>query len=114
MSDESLHLVLVLSTAPDRATAERLAHALVTESLAACVNILAPCRSVYRWQGEVCSEEEWPMLIKTPSDRLDALCARLRALHPYEVPEILAVPIVDGAEPYLNWVEKGLRRDLTA
>lgn len=109
MSDESLHLVLVLSTAPDRATAERLAHALVTESLAACVNILAPCRSVYRWQGEVCSEEEWPMLIKTPSDRLDALCARLRALHPYEVPEIVTFAASSALPDYLAWAVEQTR-----
>jgi len=102
-------LMLVVSNAPDRTTAERIARALVEESFAACVNILAPCRSVYRWQGSVQTDEEWPMLIKTPGDRLDALCARLRALHPYEVPEIVAFAASSALPEYLAWAVEQTR-----
>ena len=96
--------LLVLTNLPDRASAERLADAVVSQQLAACVNILAPCRSVYRWKGEVQHEEEHPVLIKTAGDRYAALEAAIRAAHPYELPEIIAVPIERGLPAYLEWV----------
>jgi periplasmic divalent cation tolerance protein len=96
--------VLVFTNLPDRASAERLADALIGQRLAACVNILAPCRSVYRWKGEVQHDEEHPMLIKTPADRYPALEAAIRAAHPYELPEIIAVPVEHGLAAYLDWV----------
>src|SRR5678816_222560 len=85
--------LLVLTNVPDRATAEKLAGLLVGRQLAACVNILAPCRSVYRWKGAVQHDEEHPMLIKTTAERRIALEQALRGGHPYELPEIIAVPI---------------------
>ena len=97
--------MLVITNLPDRAAAEKLADALIARRLAACVNILAPCRSVYRWQGEVQHDEEHPLLIKTSAERYTALEAAIRAGHPYELPEIVAVPIERGLAAYLDWVE---------
>ena len=96
--------LLVLTNLPDRAAAEKLAEVLIAERLAACVNILAPCRSVYRWKGAVQHDEEHPMLIKTTAERYPALEQALRAAHPYELPEIIAVPIERGLPAYLDWV----------
>ena len=96
--------LLVFTNLPDRASAERLADLLLERRLAACVNILAPCRSVYRWKGAVQHEEEHPMLIKTSAERYGALEQALRQGHPYELPEIIAVPIEQGLPAYLDWV----------
>ena len=96
--------LLVLTNLPDRGIAERMADALIANQLAACVNILAPCRSVYRWQGAVQHDEEHPMLIKTTLERYPALEAEIRAQHPYELPEIIALPIERGLAGYLAWV----------
>ena len=96
--------LLVLTNLPDRAAAERLADTLVAKNLAACVNILAPCRSVYRWKGAVQHDEEHPLLIKTTAERYGALEEALRAAHPYELPEIIAVPVERGLPAYLDWV----------
>ena len=96
--------LLVLTNLPDRAAAESLADAVIAKNLAACVNILAPCRSVYRWKGAVQHDEEHPMLIKTTRERYDALEQALREGHPYELPEIIAVPIERGLPAYLAWV----------
>jgi periplasmic divalent cation tolerance protein len=97
--------LLVLTNLPDRAAAERLAEMLVESRVAACVNILAPCRSVYRWKEAIQRDEEHPMLIKTSRERYPALEEALRAAHPYELPEIIAVPIERGFPAYLAWVE---------
>lgn len=96
--------LLVLTNVPDRPTAERLAELLIEKQLAACVNILSPCRSVYRWKGAVQHDEEHPMLIKTTVQRYAALEHALRSSHPYELPEIIAVPIERGLPAYLDWV----------
>ncbi len=96
--------LLVFTNLPERAAAERLAEALVAKRLAACINILAPCRSVYRWQGAVQHEEEHPVLIKTTRAAYAELEAEIRARHPYELPEIVAVPIERGLPAYLDWV----------
>jgi periplasmic divalent cation tolerance protein len=99
-----MRTLLVFTNLPDRAAAERLADALIEKRVAACVNILAPCRSVYRWKSAVQHDEEHPMLIKTSAERYDELEAAIRAGHPYELPEIIAVPIEHGLAPYLDWV----------
>ena len=96
--------LLVFTNLPERAAAERLAETLIGKQLAACVNILAPCRSVYRWKGSVQHDVEHPMLIKTTRERYAALEHELRAGHPYELPEIIAVPIERGLPAYLDWV----------
>ena len=100
-----METLLVLTNLPDRAAAERLAELLVERKLAACVNILAPCRSVYRWKGAVQHDEEHPMLVKTTAARYAELEAAIRAGHPYELPEIIAVPIERGLPAYLQWVD---------
>jgi periplasmic divalent cation tolerance protein len=97
--------LLVLTNLPDRAAAERLAGALVEQRVAACVNILAPCKSVYRWKGAVQHDEEHPLLVKTTAERYPALEAAIRAAHPYELPEIIAVPVERGLPAYLAWVD---------
>jgi len=104
-----MNALLVLTNLPDRETAERLAGALVEQRVAACVNILAPCRSVYRWEGAVLREEEHPVLIKTTAERYAALEAAIRAAHPYELPEVIAVPIERGLPAYLAWVDAETR-----
>ena len=97
-------LLLVLTNLPDRAAAEKLADALIAKQVAACVNILAPCRSVYRWQGAVETAEEVPLFAKTTRDRYSLLERVVRELHPYELPEIIAVPLGGGLPAYLEWV----------
>ena len=97
-------VLLVLTTLPDRAGADALAARLVGENLAACVNILAPCDSVYRWQDTVETATEIPLLIKTTRARYPALEAAVRAQHPYEIPELLALPIACGLPAYLDWL----------
>ena len=99
-----MNTLLVLTNLPDRAVAERLAETLIEKRVAACVNILAPCRSVYRWKGAVQHDEEHPMLIKTTTEAYSALEAAIRAGHPYELPEIIAVPVERGLPAYLDWV----------
>ena len=96
--------LLVLTNLPNRQAAEKLADTLIEQKLAACVNILAPCRSVYRWKDAVQHDEEHPMLIKTTAERYAALEQAVRAGHPYELPEIIALPIERGLPAYLDWV----------
>ncbi len=98
--------VLVLSNAPDEAVATRIADALVLEGLATCVNIGASVQSVYRWQGAVEKATEIPLTIKTTIAKQANLIERLVALHPYDVPEAIVVPIIGGYAPYLNWVRE--------
>ena len=99
-----MSVLLVLTNLPDRPAAEKLAEALVSERLAACVNVLAPCRSVYRWKGALQNDEEIPVLVKTTAARYPALEAAIRANHPYELPEIVALPVERGLAAYLSWV----------
>lgn len=102
-------VLIVYCTCPDAATADALAQALVSERLAACVNVLPGVRSTYRWQGRVETGDEVLLLIKTTTDRLDALGARVQALHPNELPEVLAVEAIGGLAPYLDWVAEQTR-----
>ena len=96
--------LLILTNLPDADSAQALATRLVSQRLAACVNVLAPCHSVYRWQGAIESAREVPLLIKTTAERYADLVAAIRAAHPYELPEIIAVPITHGLPGYLDWV----------
>lgn len=107
-----METLLVLTNLPDAASARQLAGALVGARLAACVNILAPCRSVYRWQGKIEDAEEVPLLIKTTRERYAALEAAIRQNHPYELPEIVAVPLSHGLPEYLAWVAAETAGDL--
>jgi periplasmic divalent cation tolerance protein len=96
--------VIVLTTLPTDADGVAFARGLVEERLAACVNLLAPMESVYRWDGNIESEAERQLVIKTSRERVVALWDRVRELHPYDVPEFLVLPIVDGNDAYLRWV----------
>jgi len=102
--ESSAATLLVVTTLPDAAAARILAAALIEQRLAACINILAPCTSVFRWQGQVEAATEVPLLIKTSASRYAELEAAIRAHHPYELPEIVAVPIASGLPAYLGWI----------
>lgn len=101
--------VLVLTTLPADADAATFAHTLVETRLAACVNLLPGMESVYRWEGRVEQERERQLVIKTARSRVVALWERVRELHPYEVPEFIVLPIVDGNDAYLRWVGESTR-----
>lgn len=99
-----MDVVVVLSTLPNPDKAAEIARVLVEEELCACVNIVPAVRSIYRWQGAVQDDSESLAVIKTTRERLDALSRRLVQLHPYELPEVIALPIAGGHPPYLAWV----------
>ena len=96
--------LLVFTNAPDRTVAMRIAQALVEERLAACVNVLGDCTSVYRWNGAIETAAEIPVIIKTRLARYAEVEGAIRRLHPYELPEIVAVPVVHGLSEYREWV----------
>jgi len=98
--------VVILTTMPDDARTDEVARALVDERLAACVNVHAPMTSFYRWKGAIEREPERQLVIKTTRDRVAALETRLRALHPYELPEFLVLPVESGSDAYLRWVSE--------
>ena len=99
-------LVLALSTAPDAEQAERLARALVEERLIACANLVPGLTSVYRWRGAVQEDPEVLLVIKTRRSLVPRLKERLSQLHPYEVPELVVTPLLDGLDPYCRWVRE--------
>jgi periplasmic divalent cation tolerance protein len=96
--------LLVITNLPDAESARALATKLIEQRVAACVNILAPCLSIYRWEGKLEEAEEVPLLIKTSAARYAALEEAIRAYHPYELPEIIAVRVEKGLPDYLAWV----------
>lgn len=97
---------LVLTTVPDKETGRKIAHHLTEEKLAACVTISGACKSYFRWQGETSEEQEYILLIKTKATLFPELEEKIRKIHPYEVPEIIAVPLIKGYSKYLNWIDK--------
>jgi periplasmic divalent cation tolerance protein len=103
--------VVVLVTVPDEQVASRIAQALVREKLAACVNVLPGVRSVYAWKGEICNEGELLCLVKTRREIYPWVRERVLALHPYEVPEIIALPLIEGSDTYLAWLRDSTQRD---
>lgn len=94
----------MLTTVGSTADAEALARSIVAARLAACVQVVGPISSVYRWQGDVCAEQEWRCEAKTTTERRDALVEHIAANHPYELPEIVAIPITAGSAAYLDWL----------
>ena len=98
--------ILILVTASSETEAETIAKTLVEERLAACVNLVSPIRSIYRWEGKIADDREWLLVIKTQATRFAAVAARVTALHSYQVPEVIAVPIQAGAEAYLRWLRE--------
>src|SRR3569623_2571296 len=99
-----MSVIVVFSTFPSEDKAADIARTLVSEGLAACANLVPPVRAIYRWQGQLCDERETLAILKTTRERFEALRERLVALHPYEVPEVIAVPVAGGHAPYLAWV----------
>lgn len=103
--DDTFEYGVVLVTASSRTEAEAIAKTLIQEKLAACVSML-PVYSIYTWQNQVQQEEEWQLLIKSDLTHFPSLEARFREIHSYEVPEIIALPIVQGSHPYLQWISE--------
>ena len=103
---ETRQTVLIITHLPDEKSAQSLAAGLVGEGLAACINIYPACRSIYRWQGVIESTLEFPVVIKTAADRYTDVEAAIRARHPYELPDILAVDVARGLPDYLGWVAR--------
>lgn len=103
-----MHALVVTTTVPSQDLAERIADAAITEHLAACAQIAGPITSIYRWQGKVERATEWCCAFKTSPACYAALEARIRSLHPYEVPEIIATPVTHGSPPYLTWIQEQL------
>ncbi len=100
--------IVVLSTCGSEQEAEKLARALIEQRLAACVNVMPRIRSYYRWKGAIETGDEYLLVIKSSRDRLAALLASVEKEHSYEVPEVLALPVLDGAPNYLNWLQSSL------
>jgi len=98
--------IVVLVTCGSEEEATKIANSLVEEGVAACVNIISPVRSIYRWEGKVWDEREWVLVIKTQKKRFDELEKKVKSLHSYSVPEVIALPIVEGSASYLKWLEE--------
>ena len=98
-------IIIILVTAGSEGEAEKIAQTLVEERLAACVNIISPIRSIYRWEGKTQDDREWLLVIKTERKHFADVEARVKSLHSYQVPEVIALPVVDGSERYLEWVK---------
>ncbi len=110
--DQSRELIVFVTT-PNNEEAVRLAEAFVSERLAACVNIVAPIQSVYRWEGKVTRDSEALMIIKTTSVRYPELERRVKELHSYSTPEVIALRVEQGSEQYLNWLRESTEKDET-
>jgi periplasmic divalent cation tolerance protein len=98
--------IVVLVTCGSEEEALKIANALVEEHLAACVNLVSPIRSIYRWEGKIWDEKEWLLIIKTQKHRVGELEIRVKSLHSYSVPEIISLPITEGSSAYLNWIRE--------
>ena len=101
--------VVVLVTCGSEEAALKIANALVEAHLAACVNLVAPIRSIYRWEGKICDEKEWLLIIKTQKQRFEELEKKVKSLHSYSVPEIIGLPITEGSSAYLNWIRENTK-----
>jgi periplasmic divalent cation tolerance protein len=106
-----MEALIVYITAPNEEEAAKIAKILVEDRLAGCVNIVKDIRSIYSWQGKLEDEKEVLMIVKTGLELFSALTSKVKELHSYTVPEILAMPIVDGSEEYINWLQKATRQN---
>jgi periplasmic divalent cation tolerance protein len=98
--------IVVLVTCGSEEEALKIAHSLVEERVAACVNLISPVRSIYRWEGKIWDEKEWILIIKTQKESFEELERKVKSLHSYSVPEIIGLPIVEGSSSYLQWLEE--------
>jgi periplasmic divalent cation tolerance protein len=96
--------IVVLVTCGSEEEALKIAHSLVEEQLAACVNLISPIRSIYRWEGKIWDEREWLLIVKTQRQRFEELERKVKSLHSYSVPEIIGLPIVEGSSSYFSWL----------
>ena len=101
--------IIVLVTCGSEEEVLKIANALVESRLAACVNLVAPIRSIYRWEERMWDEKEWLLIIKTQKNRFEDLEKKIKSLHSYSVPEIVSVPIVEGSSSYLNWISENTK-----
>ncbi|OGP74288.1 MAG: cytochrome C biogenesis protein CcdA [Deltaproteobacteria bacterium RBG_16_49_23] len=99
-----LELIIVLVTCGSEEEALKISRSLVEERLAACVNLISPVRSIYRWEGKIWDEKEWLLMIKTQRKRFKEIETKVKSLHSYSVPEIIALPIIAGSSSYLDWL----------
>jgi periplasmic divalent cation tolerance protein len=105
------HYIIVITTTPSKIEAEKIAKTLLEERLIACANIIGPVQSLFWWQGKIDEAQEHLILMKTIKDLFSKLSGKVKALHSYQVPEIIAMPIVEGFKPYLEWLESSLKMD---
>jgi len=103
--------MVVLVTCGSEEEALKIALSLVEERLAACVNLVSPIRSIYRWEGKIWDEKEWLLIIKTQKNRFEELEKAVKSIHSYSVPEIIGIPIIEGASSYLEWLKEMTRND---
>lgn len=101
--------IVVFVTCGSEEEALKIANALVENRLAACVNLVAPIRSIYRWEERIWDEKEWLLIVKTQKDRFEELEKKVKSLHSYSVPEIISLPIVEGSSSYLNWIRENTK-----
>jgi len=101
--------IVVFVTCGSEEEAVKISNALVEEKLAACVNLIPPIRSIYRWEGKIWDEKEWLLFIKTQRKKFDELEKRVKSLHSYTVPEIIALPIIEGSSSYFNWINENTK-----
>jgi len=103
------HYIIAITTTPSKNEAEKIAKTLLEERLIACANIIGPVQSLFWWQGKIDEAQEHLILMKTRKDLFSKLSEKVKALHSYQIPEIIAVPIVEGFKPYMEWLESSLR-----
>ena len=103
--------IIVLITCPNKEVSEQIANALLEQKLAACVNIMTPVISLYSWGGEINRDEEMLLIVKSRADLFEELIPAVKNVHPYDVPEIIALPIIMGSQDYLGWIDEVTRQD---
>jgi len=104
------NVIVILTTCASEEEAVKIAKALAEDCLAACINIVSSVRHIYRWEGKICDEKEWLLIIKTGRERFEELESKIKSLHSYSVPEIICLPVLEGSLAYLEWLEEMTRK----